>query len=275
MPGGIATRIAAWLALAAASAALWLAVRAPERAPDASAEGAVSADDAGPTQSDAAGLVAALRELLLEEVTARERLEAEVFGLRAELRARSPATAAAAPGTARAQASPSPWFAAEALRQAGLPADEIAALRERFESQELATLYLRDRATREGWLATPRFVEESRALAERTRTLRSELGDARFDWYLFATGQMNRVAIGDVLSTAPAAAAGVEAGDLVVGYDGARVFTPAELRDATGTGREGERVAVDLERRGQRVRVWIPRGPLGVRLGVRRERPQG
>jgi hypothetical protein len=223
---------------------------------------------------DARRGVAALRDLLLVEVTARERLAAEVETLRAELRSRASAPSGDARLAPQVQASPSPWFDAEALRSAGLPPDEIARLRERFESQELATLYLRDRAAREGWLGTPRFADESRALAERARGLRAELGDDRFDWYLFATGQMNRVAVGDVLSTAPAAAAGIETGDIVLRYDERSIFTTEDLRSATAEGREGERVAVDVERRGERVRIWVPRGPLGVRLGVRRERPR-
>jgi hypothetical protein len=273
-----ATRIAAGLALVAAGAAVWLAARAPggataESVPPATTAAAPPAADGGESER----AIAALRDLLLEEVTARERLEGEVAALRAELRdGRSAAQAAARGAAAAATSGASPtWFDAEALRDAGLPADEIARLRERFESQELATLYLRDRATREGWLGTPRFAEESRALAERARTLREELGDERFDWYLYATGQLNRVEIGDLLSTSPAAEAGIERGDLVLRYDGTPVFTPAELRDATAGGRAGERVAIDLERAGERVRVWVPRGPLGVRLGVRRERPQG
>ncbi len=213
----------------------------------------------------------ALRELLLEEVVARERLESEVAGLRAALAAPRPAGGGAAVEPAAPRESP--WFDDASLRAAGIAADEIARMRERFEELELEALTLRDRATREGWLATPRFAQEARALEELRQALRGELGDDRFDWYLYAQDRPNRVEIRDVLHRSPGAEAGLQAGDLVLRYDGVRVFALEELVRATAAGRFGEQIAVELERGGEPIRAFVRRGPLGVRLGARRVRP--
>jgi hypothetical protein len=270
--------VTARAALACALAALGIALAswlARER-PGLPATRALEAprDTASPLPSSTTASreeVAALRELLLEEAVARERLEAEVAELRAVLTA--PRDAGRGGPAAAAASSETPWFDDASLRSAGLPADEIARMRERFEALEMESLELRDRATREGWLGTPRFADESRALEERRRALRDELGDDRFDWYLYAQDRPNRVEIRDVLSSSPAAKAGLQAGDLVVRYDGDRVFALDELVRATAAGRAGEQVALELDRRGEPVRAFVPRGPLGVRLGARRVRP--
>ena len=54
----------------------------------------------------------------------------------------------------------------------------------------------------------------------------------------------------------------------------ARVFSASELAAATSQGRAGESVTLDLERAGEIRRVTIPRGPIGVRLGAERARPE-
>jgi hypothetical protein len=46
-----------------------------------------------------------------------------------------------------------------------------------------------------------------------------------------------------------------------------------ELKQATTEGRAGERVAVDVWRDGARVRLWLPRGPLGIRMRQTRSPP--
>lgn len=47
-----------------------------------------------------------------------------------------------------------------------------------------------------------------------------------------------------------------------------------ELREATAAGERGEPIAVKLPRAdGSRVDVWLPRGPLGVRLDLSRADP--
>jgi hypothetical protein len=164
---------------------------------------------------------------------------------------------------------------AESLVAAGFPAQEAAALEQRWESFELERLYLRDQATREGWLGTPRFRAEQSALDLRQEALRGELGDDAWDQVLYAAGRPNRVVVQSVLDGSPAGEAGLRAGDVILGYAGRRVFDGEELRSATTQGRAGESVAVEILRDDTTQRVFVPRGPLGVRLGFSVTQPSG
>jgi hypothetical protein len=236
--------------------------------------------------------LAALREQLAEASDARAKLEREVTQMRdaiaaaredvASERVAAPSSAgAAAPDETDGEvgettsaapevrlASALPSLDTDRLIAAGFSRDEVERFRTRSDEIALARLELRDRATREGWLDTPRFREESRALEEEGAGLRAEFGDALWDWALFASGQPNRVAVAEVLAGSAAESAGLSRGDVILRYDESLVTNAGELRDATTIGRAGELVAVEVQRDGESAsrRVFVPRGPIGVRL---------
>ena len=141
------------------------------------------------------------------------------------------------------------WFDTPALLANGVPEPEIARLERLFEESELQVLYLRDRATREGWAGTPRFLQE---MYELRAGLRASVGDETFDWLLYATQRTNRVAVRSVLSTGPAAQAGIRTGDLILRYDGKTIFKWGELQQATMQGEAGRRVPVEVMSRRRR-----------------------
>ncbi|MDJ0787642.1 MAG: PDZ domain-containing protein [Myxococcota bacterium] len=161
----------------------------------------------------------------------------------------------------------------ETLVAAGFPRGKAEDARRLLDQIDLERLYLRDRATREGWVDEPRFTEESRALGNGLGDIRSEYGDELYDWVLFASGRPNRVVVDDVMAGSAAAEAGLQAGDVVRSYDGDSLFRPRELRDATQAGRAGESIAIEVERDGSVERLFIPRGPLGVRIRPDRQEP--
>lgn len=127
-------------------------------------------------------------------------------------------------------------------------------------------LDLRDRAAREGWVGTQRFVEELDALNDRAIDLRSEVGDAAFDRFLYETGQPNRVAVSSVLAGSQGDLAGFLPGDIIEGYAGEAVFDFNDLRSATTAGTRDETVAVTIRRNDQLIETWVARGPIGVTL---------
>jgi S1-C subfamily serine protease len=127
-------------------------------------------------------------------------------------------------------------------------------------------LYLRDRAVREGWIGDERYRQERSQLDARLESLRDELSEKEYDAYLYATGRPNRVMIESTLSTSPARDAGIKTGDSVIRYNNIRIYTWADLRNATTQCTTDSMVEVELERNGQRQRVFVPCGPLGVRL---------
>jgi predicted metalloprotease with PDZ domain len=153
-----------------------------------------------------------------------------------------------------------------ALAAAGLDPTTAADIKQRHDGLTMAEIYLRDQATREHWLDTPRFAAEMAAIDAQRTPLRNEIGDDAYDRYLFALGQANRVRVDEVLTQSPAEQAGVQAGDLIVRYGDARLFAPGELVDETRSGTAGETVQLEIIRNGQRLQVSVPRGPLGLRV---------
>ena len=67
------------------------------------------------------------------------------------------------------------------------------------------------------------------------------------------------------MTGSPAADAGLERGDLLLSYGERRIFDPMELREQTLAGDAGGLTEVELLRDGQVLRVFVPRGPLGIR----------
>jgi len=101
--------------------------------------------------------------------------------------------------------------------------------------------------------------------------LRAELGDAEYEKYLQAQGRPTSVPVQNVLASSPAANAGLQPGDHIVGYDGQRVFDSGDLIQKTMAGGTGT-VVVDLLRDGAPMQVVVPRGPIGVEIGRFRRR---
>jgi hypothetical protein len=175
-------------------------------------------------------------------------------------------TAAPEQGAQEVEDDTEAGFDVEALLAAGFDPVEIDELRERLDAIALERLYLRDAAQREGWLGTQRWRRERRALDATVLELRDELGEDLFDWGLYAGGQANRVQVSSVLRDSAAAEAGIEAGDLIVEYDGQRILQGKDLRAGVVSGRAGQPTEVLIQRDGTTHRLFVPRGPLGVRF---------
>jgi hypothetical protein len=274
--------------LAAVAAGLWLwTVRNP-RVPAPISEPAVAAPAPAVPAAPAGSLearLAALEKELSAERDARLGLESEVEMLRLLLQESAGAPARPIPGAVGAEPAPTGetdadaevtaaaapnlgqdlWFDAPALAKANLPPHEVERLKRVFEESELEVLQLRDRATREGWAGTPRFLQE---LYQTRSGLRADVGDETFDWLLYATGRPNRVVARSLLSNGAAAQAGVQAGDIILSYDGRTIFKWGELQHATRQGKAGRPVLMEvMTQGGERRRVTVPSGPLGIQLG--------
>jgi len=167
----------------------------------------------------------------------------------------------------------SPAMTTENLVKAGLNEELAADIVRRRNEMDMKMLELRDRASREGYLNTGRYTTEWNELREQDTPLRDEIGDDYYDNYLFVNRQSNRVKVASVMMGSPAEMSGMKNGDLIVNYDGRQMFKWKELQDATSMGERGEYVNVTVLRDGQQVNLWIPRGPLGVRLGTARVKP--
>jgi hypothetical protein len=264
----------------------WLHGPAPGRPVAAPDPEASDGDRARSLEAEIAALGAALDE----ERGRHGALEMEIEMLRREIVREAPpgaepppspedagtpgaegATAAAGAPVATAPAHGAParneWFNEADLIENGIDARRAARLHERFDELQMDELYLRDEAIREKWLGKPRYQKRVRDLRSESR---EELGDDDYDLPLYASGRNNRVLLSDVLQNSPAAAAGIEPGDILVRYGGRAIFNNRELLSETTRDRPGSTVPVDLVRDGELLRVYVPAGPLGARIeGIR------
>ena len=160
-----------------------------------------------------------------------------------------------------------------ALTEAGLPPAAAADVKRRYDELAMDEVSLRNLATREGWADSPRYAEELDAIEADRLAIRDEIGDEAYDHYLFATGQPNRVYVTDVMANSPAAQAGLQTSDVIISYGAARILTPSDLIAETEVGTVGEPIRLRITRNGKPLEVEIPRGPLGLRIGVTQEPP--
>jgi hypothetical protein len=247
--------------------------------------------------SDLERRVELLARRLAAEVSKRKRLEEHLDKLTAQIAALGNAKEESEERSASPQISAAPQAPAVAAESAAaraadpLPADSgtsameralitagvddatAAEIKRRHDELELTEIYLRNLAAREGWLNSPRFREEMAEIENQRISVRNEIGDDRYDRYLTALGQPNRVKIDEVLLDSPAALAGLQAGDLVLRYGDARIFAPGDLVDETHRGRPGEPIRLEIIRSGQRLLIEVARGPLGIRVGATRTDP--
>jgi outer membrane murein-binding lipoprotein Lpp len=220
---------------------------------------------------------AAQRQRLQERI---EALAAEVAALRSSAPGMAPASSAphALSGATPRAGDAVPGQVAEpgtaggvstlerALVAAGVDPAAAADIKRRQDALTLEEIYLRDQATREQWLDSPRFADEMAKIQKQRTSMRDELGDDAYDQYLAALGQPNRVRIEDVLHDSAAAQAGLQVGDVVLRYGDTRIFAVDGLVASTHGGPLGEPVQLQIMRNGQLLQIGVPRGPLGVSI---------
>ncbi|MEM8983551.1 MAG: PDZ domain-containing protein [Pseudomonadota bacterium] len=98
--------------------------------------------------------------------------------------------------------------------------------------------------------------------------LRAALGDDTFERYLSAQGA--GMSVSNIIPGTAAEYSGLQTGDVIQAYNGARVYTSEQLNRLTVAGERGESVTIDVLRDGQTVTLSLPRGPIGVQTGGNR-----
>lgn len=226
--------------------------------------------------------LAVLGEQVAAERQARKRLEKELAGLAqslSELQAGYGTGQAGGPSPSETNALSNGLLESSnadpltTLTAAGFTPARAEQVKKRLDKFALDRLSLWDTATREGWLNSEKYQQQLKAIQTGEDGFRDDLGDTDYDRMLYALGEPNRVTVQEVMLGSASAASGIQAGDMILSYDGARVFKFEDLRGATVRGTAGELVPVTVQRGDKVESVYVPRGPLGVRLDAARVVP--
>jgi hypothetical protein len=233
-----------------------------------------------PLQPGEVETLAALQRQLRQERLAREQLagQLETLQLRIEeLESGNRVTALVpagsdTPAPARTRAT-KPRTSVQTLIEAGIEPELANRIQARLDEIDLQQLYLRDQATREGWLNQPRYHKERRKHLDAVTELRGEVGDDAYDRMLYTLGRANRVVVRDTMQNSPAEQYGLLSGDRIIEYDGRRIFTGNELNALVSGGDAAALTLVRVERDGRLLDIYLPRGPLGIRVSSARALP--
>jgi hypothetical protein len=256
---------------------------APERAPASRNSATLAARGGAPSQP--------LRELQANDVIKREAPPARPQRPRAEQPRQVPGEQAAEAQLAEhpAAAAPPPSGGAvgdaitadfstsnieHALAEVGVSAQALDHYRGRYDELAERTAQVHHDAAREGWLNTPRFREEMDEIEADRLAVRDEIGDEAYDLLLFATGQTNRVQVNSVDQPQSGAVGALQSGDIIVSYDGVRIFSPAGLAIEMAAGTPGQSVRVDILRQGKPMQIDVPDGVLPIGMEVAQEPPE-
>lgn len=233
--------------------------------------------------------IAQLESALAAEVQQRREIAERLADLNAELDRLRPASEGegsrsdsddpdrAGDGTGDANPSgvdeeaEAPAFDIDALIAAGVDSREVERLQDLWVQQELDRAQIAYDALREGWFFTARHRNE---LTDLDQGLREDLSDEDYDRYLYARGDSNRLKAIAVLDGGAASKAGLRRGDVIVRYDGVRVYKSGDILNLATTGEPGESVPVQIQRNDGAVRtMYVSRGPLGVIVKPHRGSP--
>ncbi len=161
----------------------------------------------------------------------------------------------------------------ESLQSAGISERDATTIKSRLDALSMQRLYLRDQAQREGWLGKQEYRDQIRQLNDAQNNLEQEFGSDNYSRYLYAMGRPNQVSVQSVIENSPAFNAGMQSGDQLLSYDGQNVYDPRTIRRGTQRGNAGEMVPVIVNRNGQQVELYVPRGPLGINMNSDSVRP--
>ena len=102
--------------------------------------------------------------------------------------------------------------------------------------------------------------------------LRQEIGEPEYEQYLEALGMRNEVQVASVMASSPASGVGLKPGDVIVSYNGTRVYSTRELQVLSMGAEPGQNSVVEVLRDGARMQVSLPTGPMGVQVRGMRAR---
>lgn len=157
------------------------------------------------------------------------------------------------------------------LLDTGIEPESVQEFVSQIADLEFERAALVARAETENWDNATRIASWNEVKA-RSKQVRESIGESKYDAYLYTAGRPNRVALASLPEASAAAVAGLMPGDVVLTYDGSRVYEVGDLR-ANSLG--GETVPVTVKRGDEIIALHVPRGPLGVDFSTESANPDG
>lgn len=232
-----------------------------------------------PAQTDDSGSLAEIRQQMNQERLAREQIRTRLEALQVRVeeleqtRDENPGKTTTVDPNPRRKTVSAVKTSVQALIEAGISEERAIWLQERLDENELQQLYLRDRATREGWMNTSRYHKENQQYQNAVTKLREQVDDDVYDRLLYTLGRANRVVIKDIMQNSVAGEYGLQSGDNIIEYDGQRIFSSPELGSLVTQGGAGIMTLVRVKRGDEFLDIYLPRGPLGIRMSATRRVP--
>jgi hypothetical protein len=150
------------------------------------------------------------------------------------------------------------------LLAAGFPLDRIESIRRLSEEVEARRRQLDVERFQKG------LPPDEMAMAyqfDPDLDLKDEIGERDYENYRRALGRPMGVEVLEALRGGAADISGLKAGDVILSYDGKRVYNMAQIDAiARKKGSLGETTIVDVRRDGVEMRLVVPKGPLGIRF---------
>lgn len=152
--------------------------------------------------------------------------------------------------------------ATDMLLAAGYSMDRIEWLRNRSEELQKQRRQVETERLTRGVPVDP--AKEMAYIYDHDIELRYEIGDDEYERYLRALDRPTSVNVVEVLPGSIADTIGIKPGDVIVDYDGKRLFNLGEL-DGLAMGKVGQSIVVNVKREGQLMQFVVPGGMIGVR----------
>lgn len=153
---------------------------------------------------------------------------------------------------------------ADMLLAAGYSPDRIDWFRKRSEELQRQRRLAETARRAKGLPVDP--MREMAYVFDQDIELRYELGDDEYARYLQALGKPTNVQVAEVLPDSIADAIGIRIGDVILDYDGKRLFNLGEL-NGLAMGRNGQSATITVSRSGQTLKFVVPSGIIGIRSG--------
>lgn len=144
------------------------------------------------------------------------------------------------------------------FKEAGFSENDAVWLADKIDDIRIDSLY-------EGWENARRnYLKEKSKRKSGMEELKERLGPDGYEKYFKALGTSASVIVEGVMEKSPADLAGLKKGDEIISYNGERICYNLELSEVTVRGELGEPVILEIIRDGQKIKIPMARGPLGI-----------